>query len=326
MLSSGVGFTGMCFILWTLIQGLWKLVFVPNAPAVIAPVIPGFNIPGVGITVPLITGWLALFVVITVHEFSHGVVSKSHDIPVQSSGLLIFGPLLGAFVEPEEKKLKKAEDSVQYSVFAAGPFSNVLAALVAALILFAVLTPLFSSLTVPAGVRIASVTENSSAANAGVPEDAVIVAVDGIEITDTTTFITALETVRVGDTVLLSAEDGQEYAVVAGETTTKQTRKGYLGVVPKDERVPERTGGLFAVFLATITWIEELFTWIFILSLGIGLANLLPLGPVDGGQMVRTLFNKLFGANGDKVWKRMSYVTLAVILVLLFVPMIKGFF
>ena len=153
-----------------------------------------------------------------------------------------------------------------------------------------------------------------------------IVAVDGIEITDTTTFITALETVRVGDTVLLSAEDGQEYAVVAGETTTKQTRKGYLGVVPKDERVPERTGGLFAVFLATITWIEELFTWIFILSLGIGLANLLPLGPVDGGQMVRTLFNKLFGANGDKVWKRMSYVTLAVILVLLFVPMIKGFF
>ncbi|MBR9703127.1 hypothetical protein GOV10_03765, partial [Candidatus Woesearchaeota archaeon] len=124
LLGIGVGFTGMIFIVFTLLIGLFQIFDMEAAPT-ISPVIPGFAIPGLGMTIPLVAGWLALFVVIVVHEFSHGVVSKAHGIPIKSSGLMFFGPLLAAFVEPDEKKLQEAPDYVQYSMYAAGPFSNV---------------------------------------------------------------------------------------------------------------------------------------------------------------------------------------------------------
>lgn len=321
----GAGFTGMLFIVWMLIQGLWQLIFHPDAPAVIAPVIPGFNIPGVGITVPLITGWLALFLVIVVHEFSHGVVSKAHDIPIESSGLLVFGPILGAFVEPNEKKLIKADDVVQYSIFAAGPFSNMIAGFVFYLVASFIIVPIILAMTVPAGIALTSVGADSPAALAGLNEGTIIVGSNGMMIANAEDFMTSVDTLREGDELTVIDNQGQSYVISAGSDGDDDTDKGKIGITLANEREAKNPAVWYDVILKIVYYLREFFKWAVILNLGIGLANLLPLGPVDGGRMVQVLMTKLYGEKkGTKKWKQITKVTLFVILVLLLVPIIKS--
>lgn len=322
----GVGFTGMILIVFMLIQGLFKLFFVPDAPPTISLVIPGFSIAGTSIQIPLITGWLALFIVIAVHEFSHGLVSKAHGIPIKSSGLLIFGPLLGAFVEPDEKKLLKAPDYVQYSMYAAGPFSNILSWMVFSLF-FLLVSMLVVAMTLPAGVELSTIIAESPSEIAGLQGGMIITSSQGHEVENTEEFLLTLETLRAGDSVSLVA-DGQEYEVIAGAREEESlSNKGMLGMTFSNKRVPAVEGPAYDVLLAIVRWFSGLIKWIVILNLGIGLANLLPLGPVDGGRMIQRLMTRLYGEKkGTKKWKLITKIVLFVILVLLLVPIIKSFF
>jgi membrane-associated protease RseP (regulator of RpoE activity) len=56
-----------------------------------------------------------------------------------------------------------------------------------------------------------------------------------------------------------------------------------------------------------------LFAWLFVLHLGVGVFNLLPLKPFDGGYMYEEVFGKVFGRKG----KFLSYVTSLFILSLI---------
>jgi len=88
LIGVGVGFAGMAVMAGFLFKGVYDLIFVPGAPPVISPVIPGVPIPG-GLFIPLWQGLLAIFIVAVVHEFAHGVVARAHHIPGKSSGLAI---------------------------------------------------------------------------------------------------------------------------------------------------------------------------------------------------------------------------------------------
>ena len=143
---------------------------------------------------------------------------------------------------------------------------------------------------------------------------------------NTEEFLLTLETLRAGDIVTFTA-DNTEYEVVAGAREGSLSDKGVLGVTFTSKRVPAQEGTAYEILLAVIRWFSELIKWVVILNLGIGLANLLPLGPVDGGQMIRRLMTRLYGdEKGLQKWKRVSLIVLAVIIVLLLVPFVKGFF
>ena len=128
-----VGFLGMLFILYFLVKGTIDLIFVPGAPPAVAPVLPGVKIPGL----PILSFWhwiIGILVVAVIHEFSHGIFSKLYKIKVKSSGFAFLGPILAAFVEPDEKQLKKSSTKAQLSVLAAGPFSNIVTAFIVLLL------------------------------------------------------------------------------------------------------------------------------------------------------------------------------------------------
>jgi membrane-associated protease RseP (regulator of RpoE activity) len=324
-IGAGVGFLGMFLIVGFLIHGVWALIFQPDAPAVVSPVIPGVPIPGAAIQVPLITGWLALFIVIVIHEFSHGVVSRAHNVPVKSSGLLVFGFIGGAFVEPDEKKLAKQHESVHYSLFAAGPFSNIVTGILFLLIATFLFPAITDHMTTPTGVSLEKVTESSPAWNASLRPGMLITSVNNAPITDRDGLLEQLDSVKVGEAVIIGTKSGQ-YVVQTGQNPAlPKDKKGYLGVFIKSQRDPKSTGAVFSATLAVTNWLKEFFYWLYVLSLGIGLANLLPLGPVDGGQMLRTASQGIAGkARGDWWWKKISMVTLLVIIVLLLVPIGKA--
>ncbi len=325
----GVGFIGMAVIAFVLLKGLVDTFMNPVAPPVLSPVIPGFTIWGQGLKVPLITGWLALFVVIVIHEFSHGVVARAHGIKVKSSGLLIFGPIAGAFVEPDEKAVKKQSPAVQYSLFAAGPWSNVLSAGIFMLVAAYLVAPLVLAMTAPGGAQIGTVSPGMPAANASLMPGMVITSVDGTPVRDYQEMSDALDRVGVGERITLGTKADGDFALVTSRNPDNaNSTRGYLGVTLTSKRDPAVAGPLFAGLLAAIVWLQDFLSWIVILSLGIGLANLLPLGPVDGGRMLQTAAREITGdeKRGDWWWTRVSIATLALIIVLLAVPLARSFF
>ncbi len=69
---------------------------------------------------------LAIAIAASVHEFAHGIFAKSEDIKIKSTGVAVFGPFLGAFVEPDEKVMNKKSVFSQLGILSAGVFSNLI--------------------------------------------------------------------------------------------------------------------------------------------------------------------------------------------------------
>jgi membrane-associated protease RseP (regulator of RpoE activity) len=89
-----------------------------------------------GINLPLFEGILALAIVMIVHEGAHAILTRIANVRLLSSGLVLFGVIpVGAFVEPDEKKLARTEQGKQTRVLVAGPTANLLAS-IAFLVLF----------------------------------------------------------------------------------------------------------------------------------------------------------------------------------------------
>jgi membrane-associated protease RseP (regulator of RpoE activity) len=315
-----VGYAGMVLIVGFLFYGLYQLLFVPNSLPPIQPVIPGVAIPGSPIKVPLIIGWIALFLAAVIHEFSHGVVSRAHGIKVKSSGFAFIGPLAAAFVEPDEKQVMKKKRRVGNSIFAAGPFANVILALIALLVLAVMITPAINAYLTPQGVTFQSVQKDYPAEKAGLKSGVIYTMVDGKNVTSVPEFLTALENVTPNQTVVIGTA-GESHTLVTTANPSNQSR-GYIGVIgPATSYTNEKT-----VLGVILIWVYELFNWIFLISLGLGLANLMPLGPVDGGRLFQTASEKFFGKKkGNKIW---GYVTIIFIglLIVLFFPIIKATF
>ncbi|MFC1742174.1 site-2 protease family protein [Nanoarchaeota archaeon] len=320
----GAGYIGLFVIVFFLLKNLVTLLTVPTAVSAVSVVIPGVKIPGSPIQIPLVTGWIALFLVILVHEFSHGVVARAHKLPVKSSGIFFLGPLMGAFVEPEEKKLVKASDTTQYSVYAAGPFSNVLLALVCLFFLTYAFAPGLGAMEDQVGVEIVGVTDGFPAKEAGMAGDMIVTQVNGEPVKNYDEFTAQLNYVRPDDAISLVA-NGQEFSFNAG-TNPSNPKVGYLGVMASSKAKTElKNNSLwFLVIHKILQWLGELLAITGILSFGIGLANLLPLGPVDGGRMIKVSLEKIKGvAKGDFWWKKISIATLFLLVINIFWPAVK---
>jgi len=82
----GIGFLGMGFIAFTLLQNLWHMLTAPAAQAGVALVLP-VKIKGT-FFVPFFYWIISIFALATVHEFSHGIWSRVHNIKIKSSSII----------------------------------------------------------------------------------------------------------------------------------------------------------------------------------------------------------------------------------------------
>lgn len=135
----GVGFVLMGAMVWMLGQTVVIYLLHPEITKLIkappiAPLIPYFpKLFGMESFFPpfYFTYFLvALAIVAIVHEFSHGIFMKLFKIKIKSTGLVFLGPILGAFVEQDDKSMKKKKKLEQMTVLGAGVFANVVFALI----------------------------------------------------------------------------------------------------------------------------------------------------------------------------------------------------
>jgi membrane-associated protease RseP (regulator of RpoE activity) len=97
---------------------------------------------------------IAIIIVAFVHEFAHGIFARLNKIKIHSTGFAFLGPILGAFVEQDEKQMNKAKKFPQLAILGAGVFANV----ITGIIFMALLWVFFASVFIPAGAQFAGYT------------------------------------------------------------------------------------------------------------------------------------------------------------------------
>ena len=221
-----IGFIGMAFTFVMLIKSALDLFLIKGAAPGFAPVLPGVTIPGL----PTLGFWhwlIGIFVLATVHEFAHGILARVHKLKVKSSGFGLLGPILLAFVEPDEKKLSKSKKKEQLSVYAAGPLSNFIFAFIFALIFYFLLIPLSNVLYEPQGFVVANVTQGYDIATKNIELPFTISGINGIN-ADDERFTEMFGTLEPGKTLSLDTDKGN-YEIVTGENPS-DSKKGYIGI------------------------------------------------------------------------------------------------
>jgi membrane-associated protease RseP (regulator of RpoE activity) len=332
----GAGIIGLLIISILMIQQLFSILFFPKPGTGMALLIPGVKLPGSPIFVPLWYGIITIFVIATVHEFSHGILARVYKLKVISSGIVFFGPIIGAFVEPDEKKLLKQSDVCQYSVFAAGPFSNIILAILVFGVWLLLLPPsapvidnsdglfhassLYDNFLEADGVIISGVNESLPAGKAGLKDGMRITEVNGKKTTNFDEFIFQVYRANPGDTVSVKANNTLYNIKTTPNPQSEQLP--YLGIGGFTNEFTFKQGiegSWKEITYNVIIWFEGLFFWIWALSLSIGLINLLPLGPVDGGRIFQLMARKVTGSEkkGDSLWKKVSWFYLGIIILTL---------
>ncbi|WP_400215945.1 site-2 protease family protein [Methanobrevibacter smithii] len=281
-----ISYIAMIYITWTLVSSLSSMLETPS----VSLVIPGVEMPGSSIYVPLGYGLIALATVLIVHEFSHGILAIVEKINVKSVGLMLFAILPGAFMEPDEEEMKEANKSSKLRIYAAGSMANITLAVMALLIVSAVGSYVIPSTFEEDGIEVDRLVGDSPASKV-LKEGMIIESIDNHKVHDSNSYVNAVNNLKPGQNITIGTNEG-DYSIILDKNPNNES-KGYMGI--QAAKHYELNDGVASIYGDTLPWIWfgvlELFQWICILNLGIGLFNLLPLKPLDGGHMFETLLS-----------------------------------
>lgn len=300
-----LGFLGMAYVFYALTKTGLKVIQTGGKQAGVQLVIPG-------VTVPLWYGLVGLAVVMVVHELSHGVVARAEKLPLKSVGLVLLVVIPGAFVEPDEEKLNKAPLRTRLRVYGAGSMANILTGITAVLLMTYAVSPLL----VPAGIAVSDVVKGSPA-DGVLQKGDVILAINGHETKTLEQFAEIMNKTRPGETVKMRVlREGKEIQVelTLGEHPEKPG-KGYIGIYPA-QHVVSRIGHEWIVLPLFFS-----LYWIYLLNIGIGLMNLFPLVPLDGGRMFEDVVKEYLP---ESIGKPVRYAAIGVGLLLLAINIIPA--
>jgi membrane-associated protease RseP (regulator of RpoE activity) len=277
----------------------------------IAPVLPGVDIPNVDFTPP-VEAWISLFIILVIHEASHGFLSRRHGVDVKHSGVLAFGPFpIGAFVEPDEEEIKRLAPEKSVQLFAAGPTSNLVSMLVVFAAALLVGTFVTGPLVAPFeqyvtenrfdGVSISSVDQNttfcrtqypSPAYEAGITAGTKILRVDGQTIRGLVDLRQAIAKHPRQSLVFTFEKDGRVF-----DQNLSPNALGQFGI-----RLQAQPNPAYVEPPAFQQWAYSAYAlgtsviaWLILLSFFVAISNFLPLVPFDGGRMAELIFSPYLG-------------------------------
>jgi membrane-associated protease RseP (regulator of RpoE activity) len=173
-------------------------------------------LPGINPILPLdYLGYIlvGLIIAIVVHEFSHGILALVDKIKVKSLGILYLIVPIGAFCEPDDEEVKKANLLPRMRIYAAGPTANFVVVLLSILLFSAV----FMSAVQPAseGAIVFTVDTDSPAEHLGLQSGAIITSINGTPISNGSDYFVAWNKTKANQTISITF-------LFNGVITTKQ--------------------------------------------------------------------------------------------------------
>ncbi len=317
IIAIAVGFIGMVLIAVLLVKNLYDVLTKPAAAAGVALVLP-FRVKG-AIFVPFFYWIISIFIIAVIHEFAHGVIARLYSVKIKSSGFAALGilvPILpAAFVEPDEKQVSKIPKKHQLAIFAAGPFINIFAAIIIFLAFILFLFPLANSIMIDDGISVVSVAASGPAGLAGIQKNELIYSINNNQIMNVQSFKDILSNLSSNQQIALKTNISDYNITLAPSSDNPE--KPYLGVsvVQRFKESPDFIAKYGFRLTEAILWFLGLLYWLYVLNLGIGLFNLVPLGPVDGGRMLLTTLQRFTDEKKAKlIWKKVSFFFLILII------------
>jgi len=305
----------MALIFYLLLNPLISILTQPAAltQPTVGIAVPGVEIPGSPINVPLGYGLVAIITIVVVHEFGHAILARAEGIGIKSMGLAIFAVIPGAFVEPDEEEIKKAKRLSRLRIYAAGSIFNAgfgAAALVGSLLLSMFFVgPSFHA----DGMQITDIMPDSPA-DGVLKEGMVITNINNQQIANRTSFITVLNATKPGDMLTITTNQGTFTIQTAPNPHNPSV--SYLGVRTQENLAVDKDVSM--VYGDILPWLlfefAILLQWIFMLNFGVGTFNLLPLKPLDGGLMLEELLNYITSSDvANKLTNSVSVVSLMLL-------------
>ena len=280
-----VSIGGSIYITYLLARNLYYLSFKVEDASPVSLLIPGITLSLSPNT--LFFFGLSIAIILVSHELSHGVASRAEGIKVKSTGLILLAIIPGAFVEPDEEDLNKAKKSSQARVYAAGSTANILVALLAlALVSNApyILSPFYQ--TTPTGIQVPEI-------DAGSPADGVlkawdvILSINGSTLTDVESFEKILNATTPNSTVpIVVMRNGEIKTFDFKMGYSAATNSSYMGIVNAVSYYPPKYSYVFTSFPF---YLIGSLSWIYLLSLNVGLVNMMPVASLDGDKLAGIL-------------------------------------
>jgi membrane-associated protease RseP (regulator of RpoE activity) len=333
-------FIGIYLFLAMLIESI-----ITTTPAVGAGVVLPWTVAVRGggfVGVPVWYWLLAIISLLVVHEGLHGIVGASQGMKIKKLGWIILAVLpLGAFVEPDEEDVKKKSPMKQLRFFAAGSFANFLFALLIALVISPmIMNPV--SMAAP-GLRVyphadypfaqsqalISRTDNFSQV---LNPKFILRSIDGQATADFGEVTQTLEEMAIspGQTIELNVDvyygnalDNVDITVEAA-THPQDDSRGYIGIL-FDEQDSFVVRQEFLPYRGIIFWVTEALFWIFLINLGVGLFNMMPIGPLDGGRMYALVFQRIFPKRHKVASRLLTWILFAILLAIIIPGFVSNF-
>ncbi|MDI6826006.1 MAG: site-2 protease family protein [Candidatus Aenigmarchaeota archaeon] len=320
-----VGIIASASGLFLLIRSSYNLFLKPEEAMpeikLVFPSVSGIELPGFILGVPFWYWIIAVFVVMFAHEPMHALVARAERIKIKSFGLLLLFVLPGAFVDPDERQVKKLSTVKKLRIFAAGSFGNLIVAGIFFLLILSY-NFLIDSFISAEGVVFEKTIENTGASDAGLK--GTIIKINDKEVKSIADFLNIMKDVKVGD--VLKIETTQGIFHVKTIPNPENPEKPFIGINKPStlfvyKGIFEGLGVVPESTLHIISWFLGLFGWVFVLNIGIGVFNLFPIKPLDGGLMLEAIVKHFYKGKGAKYLVNcLSLLTLSLVLINLFGP------
>ncbi|MCD6476695.1 MAG: site-2 protease family protein [Candidatus Aenigmarchaeota archaeon] len=266
----------------------------------------------------LIPFWFWIIIIASIlipHELSHGIISRAEKIKLKSVGVFLLAIFPGAFVEPDERQLKKSKIITKLRVFAAGSAANFLVSIIVFLLLTFLIWPACTS----QGIEVILVNETSPAADAGLKPGMILTHINSIPIKTSYieyskygTYYQLYDEIGIpkdNETIVFTDSNENNYNVTVKEISNN---KIFIGMASKP--ITNINSNFFFKTLI------PLLTYLYLFSFGIGLFNILPIYPLDGGLMIEEIINKISKKHGKIISKIISNLMILLILYTFIMP------
>ncbi len=261
----------------------YDIVFQGSQQPGVSPAVPdvkegevGLSFPGTNIFIPIVYALIAIITVLFSHEFAHGIISRVHELELKSTGLLTLGILpIGAFVEPDEEKLKKRPSLQKMQIFIAGSFANLLVSVIVGVILLLSYTniiPLYSILP-SEGMKVVDYRANSTVEGV-IERGEILYEINHQSVRSVVLFKEAASQLKPGMNASI-VTNRDTYNLRLGEDPENKSQ-GYIGV-------------LVTQYNASVDFILLALFWVWFFNINICVVNLLPIVPFDGWRILEEL-------------------------------------
>ena len=301
-----VGTIALLVCLFYMVQGVFILFTTqPSAQFVLpTPTATGSSGPGY-ILIPFWFWIITIFFILVPHELSHGIMARAEKIKLKSVGLLLLAIFPGAFVEPDEKELKKAKMLTKLRIFSMGTFANIFISF----IIFYLTLYLIWPLSVAPGIQLLNVSQGAPADVAGLKPYMTITEINGNKIITTyADYLSGsylkkeLGDAKPNDTITVKADE-KNYNIKLG--FNEKTNSTYMGI--SYSPIFKVNEEFFLGFLI------PLITMISLFSLAVGIVNILPIYPLDGGLIVQAIAERYAKKRAKLIVRTITFLVILVL-------------